>query len=191
MASKGETIEIPIQHLLKGYQIPESIQKHFDMDWSRARELFEQGDYPLAVICATTLIDELGKVVQIGVEGEATKNHGRRYLYSLTFGTAFKSRIHDLYAGDDKRVREIVRPSRLFEMRNKAMYFELENGIWVTPEEAIDRDDALLLVGFAGELYAEAYRRVGGPALAKWETITSEADAFRAFNRPSTPPAAR
>lgn len=92
------------------------------------------------------------------------------------------SRVTRVYKKNEGRFAQWFRDGKLFQIRNSALYLELQGPNLVAPEEAIRRADALLLVCIAGEVYAEIQGKQIGTGPTEWRRILSEVDAFRARN---------
>jgi AbiV family abortive infection protein len=169
--------------------LTEAAKAHYEKYWCLARERFVSGDYPLAAFLAITLIEEVGKIVvlaaAVGGDADARKelrSHQSKYVNAVGATLAVNSRVSRVYKEDEARFAQWFRDEKLFQIRNSALYLELQGSKLVTPEEAIDRADALLLVCIAGEVYAEIQGRQTGTGPKEWRRILSEIDTFRSEN---------
>jgi AbiV family abortive infection protein len=166
--------------------LPDTAKAHYERYWQRARETFLSGDYPLAAFLAITLIEEVGKIVILSaaIKGEPDakkefRNHQSKYANAVWATLAVNSRVTRIYGRDEARFAEWFRNENLFQIRNSALYLELQGSRLVAPSEVINREDAQLLTCIAGEIYAEIQGSQAGTGPAEWERILSEIDAFR------------
>jgi AbiV family abortive infection protein len=171
--------------------LTDAARAHYERYWRLGREMFAAGEYSLAAFLAITLIEEVGKIVILAdaVKGnaDATKefrSHQSKYVNAVGATLAVNSRVTRIYKHDEERFAKWFRDKKLFQIRNSALYLELRGADLVAPQEAIKREDALLLVCIAGEVYAEIQGRQTGTDPKEWQRILKEIDAFR-FENPA------
>lgn len=166
--------------------IPETVRKHLEAYWDRARTSFELGDLPLAAFLAITLIEEIGKVVILGnaklsgeLDRKAFRNHEAKYAYAVYETLFVNSRVTRIYGALESRFANWFRDGGLFKLRNSALYLELVNNALVVPSVCVQRADAFLLVCIAGEALAEIQGEFTGTGPDQWSEILGQVDQFR------------
>ncbi len=169
--------------------LTDAAKAHYEKYWRLARGMFVSGDYPLAAFLAITLIEEVGKVVILagalrgGAEARREfRNHQSKYVNAVGATLAVNSRVTRIYGQDEAGFAEWFRDEKLFQIRNSALYLEIQGANLVAPEEGISRADAFLLVCIAGEVYAEIQGEQTGTGPTEWQRIVSEIHAFRSEN---------
>lgn len=120
---------------------------------------FVDGDFALSAFLCITLIEEAGKVIILGKRELGIRtgergfyDHRRKYADALAQTLAVSSRTRRIYGEHEERFANWLREDELFTLRNRALYMEKVDDQIVTPHESISRDDAFLLVCFAGEI---------------------------------------
>ena len=180
--SKKATISIPILRLFEGYTLQPAVVLHLQKYWKLCRRFFEEADYALAAFFAITLIEEVGKVVVLGVSpdraGDA-KIHHRKYSHAVLYTLVVNSRVSRVYKEDEAKFAQWFKERKLFAMRNSSLYFEVVDDRAITPEQVMNREDAFLLVCIAGEVLADAQGKVMGTGPEEWARLIAEVDAFR------------
>lgn len=106
-------------------------------------------------------------------------NHREKYIYAVGATLAVNARVSRVYGKDEAKFAAWFREGAPFKMRNRALYMELREADVAVPEQAIEKSDALLLVCFAGEVYAEIKGRFTGTGPEEWQRILAEVDAVR------------
>lgn len=169
--------------------LPKQAREHLEKYWILSVRFFEEGDFALATFFATTLIEEVGKVVILGnktISGELDKkgfrDHRKKYVYAV-FTTLFvNARVSRVYGDQEERFAKWFRNGELFGLRNSALYMESAPDEIIVPEQAISKRDAYLLVCFGGEVLAEIQGSYVGTGPDEWQRLVSEVDAFREAN---------
>jgi AbiV family abortive infection protein len=140
----------------------------------------------LATFLAITLIEEVGKVKLIydaathsQMDKKKSRNHTQKYAYAVFLTLFVNSRVTDIYGTDEAKFARWFREGELFRMRNRALYAEFRNDRVVLPDQAIQRDDAFLLVCIAGEVLAEIQGEWLGTGAEQWQQMINEVDTFR------------
>lgn len=171
------------------FMLPKQAREHLEKYWRLSVRLFDEGDFPLATVVATTLIEEVGKVVILEnqtLSGELDKkgfrDHRKKYAYAV-FTTLFvNARVARVYGNQEERFAKWFRDGDLFGIRNSALYMELGPDGVIVPEQAIDKRDAYLLVCFGGEILAEIQGSYIGTGPEEWKCLIGEVEAFRQAN---------
>lgn len=161
-------------------------RRHLQKYWQLSVDRFHVADFALAAFFAITLIEEVGKVAILelaNVGAELDKkgfyNHAEKYIYAVGATLVVNSRVTRIYSKEEARFAAWFREGKLFNMRNRALYMELQGANILVPEKAIQRSDAFLLVCIAGEVYAEIQGRFTGTGPEGWQKILAEVDMFR------------
>lgn len=171
-----------------------AVTEHLDIYWRRGRTLFAERDYPLALFCAMTLIEEVGKVILLGLselaksqggqadEGKLKKalfSHSQKHLTAIMDTLYVNSRVSRIYGDDERKFAEWFREGKLLQLRNDALYLSVSGKQLAAPHQAIAKTDAFLAVCIAGEIYAEAQGHLVGTSPEDWSHIHAEIDTFR------------
>ena len=172
--------------LPKAAMLPQNARDHLAKYWLRARESFQNADYPMAAFFAITLIEEVGKVVLLGnsaleadLDQRAFRNHRQKYAYAVGVALVVNSRLRRVYGDLESRFAAWFREGELLEIRNRALYLEYLDGAPVVPSEMISKEEACLLVCISGEILAEIQGHYTGAGPQEWQSILAEVDEFR------------
>jgi hypothetical protein len=92
------------------------------------------------------------------------------------------SRVNRVYGNQEDRFARWFRDNELFNIRNRLLYLDLDKSTTIVPHKVIKRDDAFLLVCFAGEIYGEIQGSFTGTDTEEWQRILDEIDLFRKVN---------
>ncbi len=170
--------------------LPTRAREHLEKYWRLSVRFFDEGDFALAAFFATTLIEEVGKVVILGnrrLSGELDKkgfrDHRKKYAYAVFSTLLVSARVSRVYGDQEDRFAQWFRDGELFGMRNSSLYMELMPEGVIVPEQAIDKRDAYLLVCFGGEILAEIQGGYVGTGPEEWKRLIGEIDVFREANR--------
>jgi AbiV family abortive infection protein len=157
--------------------------------WDLARSNFEAGEFPLATFLAITLIEEAGKsrLIRRASAGgffdcKAFRSHEEKYAHAVISTLLINARVTRIYGPEEQRFAHWFRDGELFQIRNRALYAEFENGVVTVPRDVISRDDAFLFVCIAGEVLAEIQGETIGTGPSEWQDILSTIDEFRRRN---------
>ncbi|ADZ09770.1 hypothetical protein Metbo_1540 [Methanobacterium lacus] len=168
-------------------KLPKDVKNHFEKYWKLCIKFFEDSEYQLASFFAITLIEEIGKLSIIrnkslggSFDDKGFYNHHKKYIYAAFDNLSNNYRVTRIYSKKESKFAELVLKKKLFDMRNNSLYLEED---MVTPEKVISRDDAFLLVCFAGEIYAEIQGESIGPSPDEWLKILEEVNQFREHNK--------
>jgi AbiV family abortive infection protein len=173
--------------------LPDHANRHLLRYWERCRALFTDGDIPLAAFCAIMLIEEVGKVPMLafrgakgGLDYEVFRRHDRKYKSAVGTTLFVNSRVSRIYGEREKQFARWFREGDLMQIRNDALYMDINGDRIVTPEQVVSRDTAFLLVCFAGEVLAEIQGCLTGTGPDEWTHILAQVDEFREqFDTPS------
>lgn len=167
--------------------ISEQHRRHLELYWRLARDFFEQGHTGLAAFFGVTLIEEVGKLLML--LGTATRGrkkvpagfrqHAKKYDSAVASTLFVNSRVTRIYGAAEDRFAKWYSSGDLFKIRNRGIYAELDDGNVVLPDESVTKADALLIVCFAGEVYAEIQGIVPGTGPEEWQRLLKEVDSFR------------
>lgn len=180
--------------LLGGQPLPAALHQHLYRYWARAVQFFDEGDYALAAFAAVTLIEEVGKVIVLGLcnlplalaahfderaVGKSLRDHRAKYRFAVGTTLCVNSRVSRIYGEHEHTFARWFREDELFDLRNRALYAELSDGGIDVPQTAISIGEAFLLVCISGEIYGEVQGEVSGTSPAEWKRVLDEVDAFR------------
>jgi AbiV family abortive infection protein len=167
------------------------IDNHLNRYWRICRDLFARKEYALSAFLAITLIEEVGKLIILGnkeildgkeLDQRGLYDHRRKYLYAVGTTLIVNSRMTRTYGKDELRFASWFSEGKLFEIRNSSLYLDVNEGSVRTPEEAISKYDAFLLICIAGEVYAEIQGQYTGTGPDAWKRVLKEVDEFRLEN---------
>jgi len=172
--------------LTDNISLPNDAKDHLEKYWKLARRFFEEGDPALAAFFAITLIEEVGKIIILGnrdlsgsLDKRAFFNHPQKYAYAVGMTLQVNARVTRVYGHHESRFATWFRDGSLFQIRNAALYIELQDNSPLTLNRTIPNSDAALLVCIAGEAYGEiqgAYTRTGPGDCMR---VIAEVDQFR------------
>jgi AbiV family abortive infection protein len=172
---------------LPDINLPPEARDHLDKYWALSRRFYAEDDFAVAAFFAITLIEEVGKIVILGnkalsreLDKKGFLDHRRKYAYAVGITLQVNARVTRIYGNLEHVFAKWFREGDLFRIRNSALYLELEGEGPVPPSKAISQRDALLLVCFAGEIYAEIQGAYTGTGPDQWRQVIDEVDAFRA-----------
>lgn len=159
---------------------------HLEEYWGLSRRFYEEGDHARAAFFAITLIEEIGKAVMLAKEKlqepvvkGAFFNHEEKYAYAVAYNLMNNSRVGRVYKKQEAQFAKWFRDGELFKIRNSALYLEKTPSGTIAPKQAVKREDACLIVCFAGEIYGEIQGGLVGTGSDEWQRIIAEVDAFR------------
>jgi AbiV family abortive infection protein len=162
---------------------------HLEKYWRLSVQFYEQGDDALAAFFSITLMEEVGKVAIIGgyqltgaFDTGSFYNHRKKYIDAVYRTLLVNARVTRIYGHLEKKFAGWFREGKLFHIRNNSLYLDFEHNDLIVPEDAISKEDAFLLVCFAGEVYGEIQGTLAGTGTEDWERITDEIDNFRKRN---------
>ena len=166
--------------------LPTQAREHLEKYWRLSVQFFDEGDFALSTFFATTLIEEVGKVVILGnralsgeLDRKGFRDHRKKYAYAVFTTLYVNARVSRVYGDQEDRFARWFRDGELFGMRNSALYMELGPDSVIVPAQAIDKRDAYLLVCFGGEVLAEIQGGYVGTGLEEWKRLIREIDTFR------------
>jgi len=167
--------------------LPDHANRHLLQYWDRCRTLFANRDYPLAAFCAITLIEEVGKVTMLTLQGPEENldskdfwQHRKKYKNAVGATLFVNSRVSRIYGEREHLFARWFRENELIRIRNNALYMEVDGENIVTPEQMLSQDTSFLLVCFAGEVLAEIQGEdMTNTGPQEWARLLGEVDEFR------------
>jgi len=167
-------------------KLPIEAREHLEKYWVLARRFYQESDFPLAAFFAITLIEEVGKVILLGLgdiagllHKKAFFSHGEKYRYAVHNTLVVNARVARIYGDQEGVFARWFREGELLQIRNRALYLELQGDMPVVPCELVPQGDAFLLVCIAGEVYAEIQGAYVGTSASEWQRVIKEIDEFR------------
>ena len=121
-----------------------------------------------------------------GLDANALRRHSKKYESAVGTTLFVNSRVSRIYGEREDQFARWFREGDLMRIRNSALYMDIAGDSTVTPEQAVSRDTAFLLVCFAGEVLGEIQGSLTGTGPEEWRRILAEVDEFRkGYDTPS------
>jgi AbiV family abortive infection protein len=165
------------------------VNEHLKRYWQISREFYISEDFALASFFSITLIEECGKVVimanqKLGKEIDIRGfyDHREKYIFAVRETLLVNSRVSRIYGQQEKMFAKWFTDNELFKIRNRALYLGLGKESIITPKNAIRKNEAYLLVCFAGEIFGELQGAYTDSSADEWLQVISEIDIFRSEN---------
>jgi AbiV family abortive infection protein len=166
--------------------------QHLIETWKSAAKHYKNNNHQLAGFLAITIIEEVGKF-NLFYDGELQNelskkkfyNHKEKYRIAVGSTLLVNSRVSRIYTEKEKIFANWFREDKLFEIRNKCLYIEHENGIPKIPQDMVTSDECHLLVCIAGEVLAEIQGEMAGTGPEEWNKMIKCVDEFRNWQRGS------
>ena len=142
---------------------------HVESTWEDACGLYRQENYPLATFLSILVIEEVGKLANLGFDlllfdverpkpqsQSVDGSHRRKQLIGVFAGALVNARLDRVIGFDDvRKLLNIVQSNGLEKLRQDCLYIDVRDGRAVTPRGRIGPGQAKLLTVFAGEVMAE------------------------------------
>jgi len=160
------------------------LKKYFELSLSR----FSGGDYTIATFFALTTIEECAKILQLRDADLKNPKHRRRaidhkdkYLTAVINLIDQSSQLETLSKKwQDMFYLWFSDVEKLVRIRNRSLYLSFNNaGKFTTPDQAIDVENAALLVYLAGIAMAELEEFISGVEATWAAQILKSAEEFR------------
>ena len=158
----GDSFELRLEQYI-------ALLAHVERLWFDAAALYKQGNYPIAAFLSILVIEEVGKLANLGNElvffdappastrrVGVERSHSRKHFVAVVSGALINARI-DRVLGKDT-VRKILNEAEqngIERTRQQCLYIDIQQGIALTPSQCVSQARALELAVLAGELMAE------------------------------------
>jgi AbiV family abortive infection protein len=142
---------------------------HVEDLWAKACKSYRSLDFPLAAFLSILVIEEIGKLSNIGLElvnfdesykenliNKVDRSHRKKHFIGVMSGALINNRLDRILGKETiRRILHEAESDHFEKLRQSCLYIDHLNGTPVVPSKIIDEERAKTMVVLSGELIAE------------------------------------